>query len=63
MTDLKEAAEATETRNKQVIEQFEKVIFENKLSFKEATSLFRWSRWNVFNDGMPANETPILKDR
>ena len=47
----------------QVIEQFEKVIRDNGLSFKESTELFRLARYSVFNEGEPFYRRPILKGR
>jgi hypothetical protein len=47
----------------QVIEQYEKVIRDNGLSFKESTELFRLARFAVFNEGEPICRRPILTGR
>lgn len=46
------------------VQQFVELITKNGLTFQEATSCFRWARWNVFNEGgMPTGDNPILKDQ
>ena len=53
---------ATEVDKKvRVIKEFEKVISENQLNFRESTSLFRLARGSVFADGLSVNHSEAIQ--
>ncbi|MEF7565037.1 hypothetical protein V4V35_18695 [Bacillus infantis] len=51
--EKKTAPAATEAAYQNAIKQFEAVIKENNLTSRNATSLFREARWNIFNESYP----------
>lgn len=53
---------ATEVDKKvRIIKEFEKVISDNHLDFRESTSLFRLARGIVFADGLSANHSEAIQ--
>lgn len=53
---VEKAPAVTEANQEKVIKEFETVIKNNNLNFRNSTSAFRWARWNVFKDAFPTNE-------